>query len=158
LYCSQVELSKRALVLSRARMLFIDRLIRVESLSLQMIKPLEIAFVCYAVTDLKRARDFYESVLLLKPSSVWEGENMGFIEYEMGPHTLAIGAGAEQFKPGTQGGTAALEVENFNEAIAWLREKKVKVLMEAYETPVCHMALIQDPDGNQIMVHKRKQS
>jgi predicted enzyme related to lactoylglutathione lyase len=74
----------------------------------------------------------------------------------MGPHTLAIGSGAEQFKPGTQGATAALEVEDFDEAMASLRAAGVKVAMEPYETPVCFMALIQDPDGNQLMIHKRK--
>jgi predicted enzyme related to lactoylglutathione lyase len=120
------------------------------------MKAIEIAFVCYAVTDLKRARAFYEGVLNLKPGSVWEGENMGFIEYEMGPHTLAIGSGAEYFKPGTQGATAALEVENFDEAMGAIRRTGAKVVMEPYETPVCFTALIHDPDGNQIMIHKRK--
>ncbi|HTG43840.1 MAG TPA: VOC family protein [Verrucomicrobiae bacterium] len=122
------------------------------------MKPIEIAFVCYAVTDLKRAREFYEKVLHLTPGTVWEGENMGFIEYEMGPHTLAIGSGSEQFRPGTQGGTAALEVENYDRAIASLKEAQVKFIMETHETPVCFMSIIQDPDGNQLMIHKRKQT
>jgi predicted enzyme related to lactoylglutathione lyase len=122
------------------------------------MKPLEIAFVCYAVTDLKRARGFYEKVLNLKPGSVWEGENMGFVEYELGPHTLAIGSGSEHFKPGTQGATAALEVADFHEAVASLKGANVKIVMEPHESPVCFMALIQDPDGNQIMIHKRKPS
>jgi len=120
------------------------------------MKPIEIAFVCYAVSDLKRARAFYEGVLNLKPGSVWEGENSGFIEYEMGPYTLAIGCGAEYFKPGTQGATAALEVEDFNEAVESLKRANVKIVMQPFESPVCFMTLIQDPDGNQIMIHKRK--
>ena len=32
-----------------------------------MLKVTEIAFSCYAVTDIKIARDFYEGVLGLKP-------------------------------------------------------------------------------------------
>jgi hypothetical protein len=28
--------------------------------------------------------------------------------------------------------------------------------METMETPVCHLAVIQDPDGNPLFVHKRK--
>jgi predicted enzyme related to lactoylglutathione lyase len=122
-----------------------------------MIKPIEIAFVCYAVTDLKRAREFYEKVLNLKPGTVWESNNTGFVEYEMGPHTLAIGCGAEMFKPGTTGATAALEVENFDEAIASLKSAGVKFVMDKYETPVCFMSIINDPEGNQIMIHKRKE-
>ena len=50
----------------------------------------------------------------------------------------------------------ALEVENFDEAIASLKEAGVKFYWEPSETPVCHMCLISDPDGNSICIHKRK--
>lgn len=119
------------------------------------MKIKEIAFVCYPVNDLKRARGFYEGVLGLKPGSVWEGEGMGFVEYWMGDHTLALGQGAAQYAPGKMGGTAALEVEDFEEAVKELREKKVPFLMEPMKTGVCHMALIEDTEGNQIMIHRR---
>jgi predicted enzyme related to lactoylglutathione lyase len=120
------------------------------------MKPIEIAFSCYAVTNLKRAREFYEGVLNLKPSSVFEKGDMGFVEYELGPHTLAIGAGAEIFKPGPTGATVALEVEDFDAAIASLKTKKVRFVLESYDGPACRMATIADPDGNQIVIHKRK--
>ena len=38
-----------------------------------MLKVIELAFCCYAVTDVKRAREFYEGVLGLKPTIVLEG-------------------------------------------------------------------------------------
>ena len=47
---------------------------RLSSLKRYTMKPIEIAFVCYAVTDLKRARAFYEKVLNLKPGNVWDGD------------------------------------------------------------------------------------
>jgi predicted enzyme related to lactoylglutathione lyase len=121
-----------------------------------IMKAIEIAFVCYAVTNLKKARDFYENSLNLKPSSVFEKEGRGFVEYEMGPHTLAIGCGSENFKPGPNGGTVALEVEDFEEAIQSLKAKNVRFLMDTFEGPVCRMAKIADPDGNNIVIHKRK--
>jgi len=37
-----------------------------------MLKVIEIAFSCYAVTDFARARKFYEGVLGLKPTLVTE--------------------------------------------------------------------------------------
>lgn len=120
------------------------------------MKVTEIAFVCYAVKNLKRARAFYEGVLGLKPGSVWEGEKMGFIEYEIGSHTLAIGCGASNFKPSKFGATAALEVENFKEAIVVLEKNKSKFILKAHETPICFMALVEDQDKNRIMIHKRK--
>ena len=118
----------------------------------------EMAFVSYAVDDLKRARKFYEGVLLLKPTSVWEGEGMGFIEYDLGANTLAIGKGAPNFTPGKQGGTVALEVSDFESTVARLRNDKVIFITEPHETSVCFMALIADSEGNQLMIHKRKNS
>jgi catechol 2,3-dioxygenase-like lactoylglutathione lyase family enzyme len=40
-----------------------------------MLKVVELAFCCYAVTDMKRARAFYEGVLGLKPSTVNDSEH-----------------------------------------------------------------------------------
>ncbi len=116
----------------------------------------EIAFVCYAITDVPKARAFYEGVLGLTAGQVWESPDMAFIEYYMGEHTLAIGKGSSNFVVGKAGGTVALEVDNFDEAIKNLKDNKIVFLMEALETGGCHMALIEDPDGNQLMIHKRK--
>jgi predicted enzyme related to lactoylglutathione lyase len=115
-----------------------------------------IAFTAYTITDIKRARTFYETVLGLKPASVWEGEDMAFIEYEIGTDTLAIGKGAPHLSPGKTGATVALEVSDFEAMVTTLRKHGVLFIMEPHETPVCHMALIADTEGNQIMIHKRK--
>lgn len=117
----------------------------------------EFSFVSYAITDVAKARAFYEGVLGLKTGSVWESEASAFIEYEIGPDTLAIGKGAPNFKPGKTGATVALEVEDFDGAMKELKAKKVKFIMDAYDGPVCTMVLIEDPDGNQIMIHRRKE-
>ena len=119
-----------------------------------MIK--EIAFVTYAVVDVPKARDFYENTLGLKASNIWEGEGMAFVEYEIGPHTLAIGKGAENFKVGMTGATVALEVDDFDAMIQRLKDHKVKFILDPHETGGCHMSIVNDPDGNQIMIHKRK--
>ena len=117
----------------------------------------EFSFVAYAVTDVKKARDFYEGVLGLKATSIFEGDGYAFIEYEIGHDILAIGKGAEHFKPGKTGATVALELDgNFDSAVEELKKKKAKFLMEKYDGPVCNMILIEDPDGNQIMIHRRK--
>ena len=119
-----------------------------------MLKVIEIAFVCYAVTDMKRARDFYEHVLNLKPTTVTESEHGKWTEYEFGPYALAIGS-APMFKPSPDGCSAALEVEDFETAIAHLKAHNVKFRIEPMPTPVCRMAMIFDPDGNSICIHKR---
>lgn len=114
------------------------------------------SFASYPVTDVPRARAFYEGALGLTPGSVWEGESSAFIEYEVGNDTLAIGKGAPHFSPGKTGATVALEAEDLDAALAELKAKKVPFLMETYDGPMCTMALIEDPDGNQLMIHRRK--
>jgi predicted enzyme related to lactoylglutathione lyase len=116
----------------------------------------EIAFSVYPVTDLKRARAFYEGTLGLKPGMVYEGEGVGWIEYEIGPGVVAIGAGSEHFKPSANGGSVALEVGDFDQAIQELKNAGTKFVIEPLDFPGCRMAAVLDPDGNTITIHRRK--
>src|SRR3990172_1038824 len=104
-----------------------------------MLKVTELAFCCYAVTDMPRARQFYEGVLGLKATTVMDSEHGQWVEYEFGPYALAIGS-SPAFKPSPDGCMAALEVEDFDAAIQHLGEGSVKFRVEACETPVCRMA------------------
>ena len=74
-----------------------------------MIRVTEIAFSCYAVTDMARARSFYEGVLGLKPTTVTDTPDGKWVEYEFGPQALAIGS-APGWKPSPDGCSVALEV------------------------------------------------
>lgn len=121
-----------------------------------MINATEIAFTVLPVSSLTQGRQFYEGVLGLKATSVFDKGDMGFIEYDIGTGTLAIGCGAPLFKPSKDGGAIALEVQDFDIALSNLKQKDCVFAMEAQETPVCRMAVIKDPDGNFIMIHKRK--
>ena len=120
------------------------------------MKIAEIGFVVYPVTSLAKARPFYEDVLGLKPTMVHEGNGRGWVEYDIGGGTLALGSGTNRFKPGSGGGCVALEVENFDEAVAHLRTSGATFTVEPTETPVCHLAGVSDPDGNTLIVHHRK--
>lgn len=121
-----------------------------------MLKVTEIAFSCYAVTDMARARKFYEGVLGLKPTTVHDSEHGQWVEYEFGPHCLSLGCAPGMFKPSPDGCSVALEVEHFDDAVAELKKHNVKFRIEPTATPVCHMTMIYDPDGNCICIHKRK--
>jgi predicted enzyme related to lactoylglutathione lyase len=118
------------------------------------MKVKEIGFVGIPVTDIARSRRFYEGVLGLKKS----GEFMGgqWVEYDVGKDTLAIANTGEDWKPSDQGTAAALEMEDFESAIAELKKAKVTFVVDAMESPVCFMAVVQDPDGNKLMIHKLK--
>ncbi len=123
-----------------------------------MIRIKEIAFTGYPVTDVTRARQFYEGVLNLRSSVQFEHEGKHWIEYDIGPATLAISNMAgEKWKPSPDGPSAALEVEDFDAAINALREARVPFVLEPMDSGVCRMAIIADPDGNSLAVHKRRQ-
>lgn len=120
------------------------------------MKVTEIAFSSYPVTDIPRSRAFYEGVLGLALTYETDmGEKGHWIEYDIGPGTLAIGRSAG-WKPSSDGCTVALEVEDFDKAVASIHAAGVPVRMGPFETPVCHMIMITDPDENTIIIHKRK--
>jgi predicted enzyme related to lactoylglutathione lyase len=123
-----------------------------------MIKIAEVAFIAYPLSDVSRARHFYENILGLSPGE-FDHEIEGvpgkhWIEYEVGNVTLAI---SNAWEPsGASGPSVALEVENLDEAVSHLKQAGVTFLADHIETPFCSFALIADPDGNSITVHKRK--
>jgi predicted enzyme related to lactoylglutathione lyase len=120
------------------------------------MKILEIAFSCYPVNDMARARRFYETVLGLRPTHiVGETGGMQWTEYDIANGTLAIGCGASEWRPTASGCSVGLEVDDFDAAIDQLRANGVRFHMEPFETPVCRMAFILDPDGNALCIHKR---
>jgi predicted enzyme related to lactoylglutathione lyase len=121
-----------------------------------MLKVTEIAFTGYPVTDMKRARAFYEGVLNLTPASVFEHNGKSWVEYEIGPGVVAISDMQPDWKPSPDGAGVALEVEDFDASIQWLKEKNVTFFNDVVESPVCHIAIVADPDGNSIVIHKRK--
>lgn len=121
-----------------------------------MIQITEIAFSCYPVTDMARARSFYEEVLGLKPTAViGEPGGMQWTEYDIANGTLSLGCGAPDWTPRADGCSVGLEVKDFDAAIAHLRAQNVKFHMEPFPTPVCRMAFIYDPEGNTVCIHKR---
>ena len=78
------------------------------------------------------------------------------MELEVGNITLGLGNYGEGWKPSKDGALIALEVENFEEALADLKAKNIPFSFEGMETPVCHFAIVRDPDGNAVMIHRRK--
>jgi len=120
------------------------------------MKVIEIAFSAYPVTDMKRASKFYSEILGLKESHRFGDENKAWVEYDIGLGTLAITNFNGNWKPSCDGGGVGLEVDDYDATIAHLKARRVKFYWDTQDTPVCRMALISDPDGNSIYIHKRK--
>lgn len=120
------------------------------------MKISEIAFTCYPVTDLKRARKFYEGTLGLAASRTFGDDTTAWVEYDIGPGTLAIGNMEPEWKASAGGGGVGLEVDDFDAAIQQVKVAGYKFAAEPFESPVCRMAVVSDPDGNSVCLHKRK--
>ncbi len=122
-----------------------------------MIKVTAFAFTGYPITDLARARAFYEGLLGLQPATVWEANGTGWIEYELGDGCLALSnASPEQWKPSSHGPAIALEVADFTATVSALRSAGVKFAVEPVDFEPCNFAVVLDPDGNQLLIHRKK--
>lgn len=115
-----------------------------------MIK--EVAFFVYPVSDVPRARRFYEDTLGLTVGSNWEDK---WVEYDVNGVAFAITSWLPDNKPGMPGGNIAFEVDDLEATIAALKEGGVNFVQELFATPVCRMAIVADPDGNRVVIHKR---
>ncbi|HEY8994071.1 MAG TPA: VOC family protein [Lacunisphaera sp.] len=119
----------------------------------------EIAFTGYAVTDMNRAKTFYEGTLGLTKSRGFglpEGEE-SWAEYDIGAGCLAlISGGGEEWPPHAAGTAVALEVDDFEGYVARLRADGVKFVWEPRDAPMCRMVVVADPDGNWVVLHQRK--
>ena len=111
-----------------------------------------IAFFVYPVADMQRARDFYERVLGLKAETIFDE----WIEYDLGGTTFAITTMDESHKPATKGALVAFEVIDLDEAVTRLKSEGVHFTQENMESPMCRFCVVLDPDGNEVIIHKRK--
>lgn len=97
-----------------------------------------------------RSLAFYTETLGLKPDpreksevwagdlclSIWEPEQMGM-----------------EFVPNNNG--PAFHVDDIDSARKTLEEKGVEFKGDTLDTGVCHMAMFNDPDGNELIIHHR---
>jgi len=75
-------------------------------------------------------------------------------EYDLSDETFAITTTKMGHTPGAKGAVVALEVSDLDAFVHKLKERAVSFVTEAFDTPVCRMAVIEDPDGNHITIHK----
>jgi predicted enzyme related to lactoylglutathione lyase len=116
-----------------------------------MIK--KVAFTMYPVSDMARARRFYEEVLQLKTGSNYEER---WVEYDLpSGGCLALTTMAEGVSPSaTAGGSIAFEVSDIDKMVKDLKQKNVRFKLDLFETPVCKMAVAVDSEGNAFTLHQ----
>src|SRR5262245_18977620 len=113
----------------------------------------KVAFTMYPVTDVARARKFYEQTLGLKVGSNANHGEQWWVEYDL----PAGGCFAStNFVPDTlsasAGGTVALEVDDLDTLMSDLKSKGVTFKSDVIHSPVCRMAVCLDSEGNSILL------
>lgn len=115
----------------------------------------EIAFTGSPVTDMARARAFYEGVLGLISSEEMAGGK--WIEYQVGSGTFALTTiNPKNWTPSDQGTAVAFEVDDLDAMVEKVKSSGGRFFLEKTESPVCWMAIVHDPDGNKVVLHTRK--
>lgn len=118
--------------------------------------PIEgVDFVAVPTKDLARAVEFYGSKLGL-PRSVFI-EERHYAEFETSNLTLSVidpeRMGIGPCPPVRSG--IALHVDDVAAARSALEAGGVTFAGETFDTGVCHMAILDDPDGNRLILHHR---
>jgi predicted enzyme related to lactoylglutathione lyase len=115
------------------------------------VKVEKVDFVAVPSRDGERSRRFYGDTLGLRQDpntrfEFWAGETcLGIWE----PERLGM-----QFAP-QKNAHIALHVEDVADARKELEAEGVEFVGDTLDTGVCHMALFTDPDGNDLMLHRR---
>src|SRR4051812_32562723 len=108
-------------------------------------------FIGIPSQDADRALAFYRDVLGMRPDAhgayeSWAGDTC-FAIWEPERQGMAFVA--------QQGNPLPLGVDNVAATRAALEAKGVLFFGDTLDTGVCHMAFFADPDGNQLMLHRR---
>jgi len=110
-----------------------------------------VAFTMYPVTDMPRAVAFYSDVLGLAKSGI---EQDYWVEFDVAGSTFGVGNFEQIGKPGTAQ-SLALEVDDLAAFRAVLLARGTEST-EPFETPICFISAVKDPDGNQLYLHQAK--
>ena len=118
----------------------------------------KVAFTMFPVKDTRRARAFYEDRLRLRVGS--HSDNGVWTEYDLpGGGCLALFNHPDPKSAEAPGGASiAFEVEDLDLLVSRLRSEGVKFKVDDVRSPVCRMAVMQDTEGNTIILHKLKKS
>ncbi len=115
----------------------------------------KIAFTMYPVTDVARARRFYEETLGLAVGMAGGRGDMHWVEYDLpGGGCLAITNTTGAQPSAAAGGTVALEVVDLEALMRRLQQAGVVFKSGVIRGPRCRMAVCLDSEGNSILLHQ----
>jgi len=111
----------------------------------------------YMVKDGSRAIAFYRDVLGLEPTRTYPDGRGAEYDFPDGTTFGLWGGGNAAPFPFQPSNGILFAVDDLDAAISAVKARGIPVLME-HETPVCRMAVVNDTEGNTVVLHKRKNS
>jgi len=107
----------------------------------------------YMVKDAPRAIAFYRDVLGLEPTMVFPEDNGA--EYELSDGTTFGLWNGRDMMPFQPSNGILFAIDDLDAARSAVKARNIPIVME-HEGPVCNMLMIQDTEGNSVILHKRK--
>lgn len=110
----------------------------------------------YTVQDLPGCSEFYSKVLGQEPAVAVPNF---FTEWTFDDGS-SFGLYASEQKPSSRSGSAMFRVDDVPAAAAHLKELGALVTHgddDVSDFPTCYMVFAKDPEGNQFIIHKRKE-
>ncbi|GAC1657404.1 MAG: VOC family protein [Vulcanimicrobiaceae bacterium] len=117
-----------------------------------MIK--EIAFTVYPANDVANVAAFYSDVLGLNMTNKHEEDGkMQYAEYTVGNGYFGVMTHEWMEREAGSASGIGFEVDDLDAWLKTLESKGVKV-EKPYDTPVCRVSSVSDPDGNKVTFHQ----
>jgi predicted enzyme related to lactoylglutathione lyase len=114
----------------------------------------KVAFTMLPMSDVPRARKFYEETLGLTIGSHGNRGEQWWIEYDLPQGGCIALSNFGPDKPSGSGATLALEVENLDALIVHLEANGVQFKHGIIPGPHCRMAPCADSEGNPLLLHQ----
>ncbi|MDP9105773.1 MAG: VOC family protein [Candidatus Eremiobacteraeota bacterium] len=113
--------------------------------------------IYYTVKDVAGETAFYTGLFGQEPAMTWEGR-LSEWTFADGNSFGLYGAESAAESGGGHNGSAMFAVDDVAQAVSNAKARGVKFHDdgEITDTPACHMAFGEDPEGNQFILHYRK--
>jgi len=108
----------------------------------------------YNVQDFNRALAFYTAFFGREPAQLHRIGDGGWAEFEL-PDGSCFAIGKHENFPWQAGYNIMFAVPDVEEAVRFVRSHGC-IASDPSESPVCWMSFAQDPDGNHLVLHRRK--
>jgi predicted enzyme related to lactoylglutathione lyase len=114
----------------------------------------EIAFTVYPANDVAKLRQWYQTTLGLPfDQPLMEDGVEKFNQCKIGDGYFSVMTHEWMGRPAGSASGIVFEVDNLDDAIAQLRAQGLTV-EDAYDTPVCRITSLEDPEGNKVSLHQ----